>query len=177
MRFAWPLVLLLLCLPRAADAQAFEISGGYSIARDPRDQVTLPSGWMAGAAIALTPAFSLVADASGQYRTVALFNADARIRVHTVMGGVRAAARVGRLTEFGQVLIGVVRTSGSAFGATTTGQSLGVQPGIGIDYPRAARWAARAQLDVRLIRRQADATNGGLQYRFVAAVVYRRPSS
>src|SRR3954466_11588733 len=103
MRFAWPLVLLLLCVPRAADAHAFEISGRYSIARDPRDQVTLPSGWMAGAAIALTPAFSLVADASGQYRTVALFKGDARIRVHTVMGGVRAAARVGRLTEFGQV--------------------------------------------------------------------------
>src|SRR3954469_12848083 len=173
MRRAWPLLLLLLCPPRFAAAQTLEITGGYSLARDPRDQVTLPSGWMAGAAIGLTPAFSLVADASGQYRTVALFNADARLRVHTVMGGVRAAVRVGKLTEFGQVLIGVVRTSGSAFGATTTGRSLGVQPGVGIDYPLAARWAARAQLDVRLIRRQADATNGGRQYRFVAGLTRR----
>src|SRR3954452_3990933 len=156
MRLAWPLVVLLLCLPRAADAQAFEISGGYSIARDPRDQVTLPSGWMAGAAIGLRPAFSLVADASGQYKTVALFSGEARLRVHTVMGGVRAAARIGKLTEFAQVLIGVVRTSGSAFGETTSGQSLSVQPGIGVDYPRDTPWAARAQFDVRLIQRQAD---------------------
>ena len=173
MRRPWPLLLLLLCLPRSAAAQALEISGGYSLAHDPRDRVTLPSGWMAGAAIGLTPAFSLVADASGQYKTIDLFIDNARLRVHTVMGGGRAAARVGRLTEFGQVLIGVVRTSGSAFGVTTTGQSLGVQPGIGVDYPRDAPWAARAQLDVRLIRPQADASNGGLQYRFVAALTRR----
>ena len=70
------------------------------------------------------------------------------------------------------MLIGVVRTSGSAFGATTTGHSLGVQPGIGIDYPLGDRWAARAQLDVRLIRRQPEATNGGLQYRFVAGLAH-----
>jgi hypothetical protein len=173
MRRLWPLLLGLLCLPPPAAAQTFEISGGYALARDARDQVTLPAGWMAGAAIGLTPAFSVVADASGQYTTVALFTGDVSLRVHTVMGGARAAARLGRLTEFGQVLIGVVRTSGSAFGATTTGQSLGVQPGIGIDYPLGGRWAARAQLDVRLIRRQADATNGGLQYRFVAGLVRR----
>jgi Outer membrane protein beta-barrel domain len=173
MRRAWPLLLLLLCLPRPAAAQTLEITGGYSLARDSRDQVTLPAGWMAGAAIGLTPAFSLVADVSGQYKTVALFTGDAKLRVHTVMGGVRAAARVGQLTEFGQVLIGVVRTSGSAFGETTSGQSLGVQPGIGVDYPRATRWAARAQFDVRLIQRQADATNGGLQYRFVVGLVRR----
>jgi len=173
MRRPWPLLLVLLCLPRPAAAQTFEISGGYALARDARDEVTLPSGWMAGAAIALTPAIAIVADASGQYATVALFTEDVRLRVHTVMGGARAAARLGKLTEFGQVLIGLVRTSGSAFGATTTGQSLGVQPGIGIDYPLGGAWAARAQLDVRLIRRQADATNGGLQYRFVAALVRR----
>ena len=153
--------------------RTFEIIGGYALARDPRDEVTLPSGWMAGAAIALTPAFSVVADASGQYTTVALFTGDLSLRVHTVMGGVRAAARLGKLTEFGQVLIGVVRTSGSAFGATTTGQSLGVQPGHRHRLSAGAhRWAARAQLDVRLIRRQAEATNGGLQYRFVAGLAH-----
>jgi hypothetical protein len=167
------LVLLLLCLPRPGAAQTFELTGGYSLARDPRDHVTLPAGWMAGAAITITPALSIVADASGQYTTVTLFNAEARLRVHTVMAGARAAARVGQLTEFGQLLIGAVRTSGTAFGATTTGQSLGVQPGVGVDYPLGRRWAARGQLDVRLIRHQADATNGGLQFRFVAGVTRR----
>ena len=92
------------------------------------------------------------------------------------MGGLRASARLGRLTEFGQILAGVVRTSGSAFGSTTSGQSLGIQPGVGIDYPLTRAWAARAELDVRLIATQPDTTNGGYQYRFVAALVYANPA-
>jgi len=69
-------------------------------------------------------------------------------------------------------LAGVVRTSGSAFGSTTSGQSIAVQPGAGIDYPLARTWSARAELDIRLIASQPDTTNGGHQYRFVAALVY-----
>jgi hypothetical protein len=170
---ALPIVLLLVLLPRPATAQGVEIGAGYSLAHDPRDAVTLPAGWMAGAAIDLTPTFSAVADASGQYKTLELFNTTARLRVHTVMGGVRAAARVGTLREFGQVLVGVVQTSGSAFGATTTARSFGVQPGVGVDYPVAGNWAVRAELDIRLIAAQPDAQNGGHQYRFVAGVVRR----
>jgi hypothetical protein len=174
MRRALPLVLLLCLSPRHVAAQTgFEISGGYSLARDPRDAVTLPAGWVAGAAWRLTPALSAVADASGQYKTVALFDSDARLCVLTLMGGVRASGRIGMLTEFVQVLAGIVRASGSAFGATTTGRSAAVQPGVGVDYPLATRWAARAELDVRVMRSQPDATNGSVQYRFVAGLVYR----
>ena len=174
MRRALPIVLLLCVLPRPASAQnGFEISGGYAVARDPRDEVTLPAGWMAGAALTLTPTFSAVADVSGQYKTVALLSTDARLSVHTVMGGLRASARLGRLTEFGQIVAGAVRTSGSAFGSTTTGTSVGVQPGVGIDYPVTSRLSARAEFDVRLVRHQSDATNGGHQFRFVAGVAYR----
>lgn len=176
MRRAWPVVLLLSVVPRPAQAQAgFELSGGYSLAHDPRDAVTLPAGWFAGAAIGLTPSLSAVADVSGQYATIDLFETDGRFTAHGVMGGVRVSARLGRLTEFGQVVAGVVRTSGSAFGSTTSGQSFGVQPGAGIDYPVAQTWSARAELDIRLIAAQPDAQNGGHQYRFVAALVYRRP--
>jgi hypothetical protein len=173
---ALSIVLLLGLVPRPASAQTpFELSGGYSIARDARDEVTLSAGWMAGAAIALTPMLSAVGDVSGQYRTIALLNADARLSVLSVMGGVRASAGVGRLTEFAQILTGVVRTSGSAFGSTATAHSLGVQPGIGIDYPLTPAWALRGEFDVRLIRSQPDATNGSYQYRFAAGLVYRRP--
>ena len=174
MRRVVPMLLLLL-MPRHALAQTpFEVSGGYSLAHDSRDQVTLPAGWIAGAAIGLTPAFAAVADVSGQYKTVALLNADARLSVHTVLGGIRASARLGRLTEFGQILAGVVRTSGSAFGSTTTMLAIGVQPGAGVDYPLTPRWAARAELDVRLIAAQQDAQTGGTQLRFAACLVYRR---
>jgi hypothetical protein len=150
-----------------------ELFGGYSMARDPRDQVTLPAGWVGGAAIGLTPALSAVVDVSGQYKTLSLVNADARLSTHTLMAGLRASARVGRLTEFGQIAAGVMRASGSAFGATTTGASLAVQPGVGVDWPLTRRWAARAQIDVRLLRSQPDAVNGGYQYRFATGIVYR----
>jgi hypothetical protein len=176
MRRALPIVLLVCVLPRPASAQTgFEISGGYAVARDPRDAVTLPAGWMAGAALTLTPIFSVVADISGQYKTAALFNADARLSALAAMGGVRAAARIGVLTEFGQLLIGVVRASGSAFGSTTTGRSLSIQPGVGVDYPLAKTWLARAELDLRLLAAQPDTFNAGYQYRFVAGLVYRHP--
>ena len=174
MRRVPPIVLLLCMLPRPTLAQAgFEISGGYAIARDPRDEVTLPAGWMAGAALSLTPTFSAVADVSAQNKTVALFNTDARLSVLSAMAGVRAAARIGVLTEFGQLLVGVVRASGSAFGSTTTGRSLSVQPGVGVDYPIAKAWLARAELDLRLLAAQPETFNAGYQYRFVAGLVYR----
>ena len=166
---------LLGLFPRLARAQAaVEVSGGYSLAHDSRDIVLLPAGWAAGAAIGLTrvPVFSLVADVSGQYATITLVDADVRLSVHTLMGGVRASGRLGVFTEFGQVLVGVVRTSGSAFGSTETARSFGIQPGVGLDYPLARAWAARGELDIRLIGDQPNANNSGYELRFVAGLVY-----
>ncbi len=169
-----PMLLLLSLLPRPAMAQPpIEVSGGFALARDPRDDITLPTGWTGGVAVDLTHALSAVADVSGQYKTVALVGSDAQLNVHTVMGGVRASARLGRLTEFAQVLVGDVRTAGSAFGATTVSHSLGIQPGVGLDVPLARALSVRAQLDLRLIRSQPDTTNSGYEYRFVAGLVYR----
>ena len=169
-----PMLLLLSLLPRQARAQPpIELSGGFALARDPRDDITLPTGWTGGVAVDLTHALSAVADVSGQYKTVALVGSDAQLNVHTVMGGVRASARLGRLTEFAQVLVGDVRTAGSAFGATTVSHSLGIQPGVGLDVPLARALSVRAQLDLRLIRSQPDTTNSGYEYRFVAGLVYR----
>jgi hypothetical protein len=167
------IAVLLGLLPRPAAAQSVEVSGGYSLARDPRDEVTLSAGWMAGAAFPVTAVFSAVGDASGQYATIALAGTDATLSMHALLGGIRASGRIGVLTEFGQLLAGVVRASGSAFGSTSAANSFAVQPGVGVDYPLGPAWAVRAQFDVRLIRSQPDATNGGSQYRFVAALVYR----
>jgi hypothetical protein len=167
------LAILLALLPRPAAAQSVEISGGYSLAYDPRDEVTLNKGWMAGVAIPVTSIFSVVADASGQHATLALADTDATLSMLAILGGMRASARIGVLTEFAQILAGVARASGSAFGSTTAAQSLAIQPGVGVDYPLTPAWAIRAQFDARLIRSQPDAGNGAAQYRFVAALVYR----
>ncbi|MGH9145013.1 MAG: hypothetical protein ACRD2I_28070 [Vicinamibacterales bacterium] len=171
---ALSIALLLGLVARSADAQIrLELAGGYSLAHDPRDGITLPAGWMAGAVIGVTPALAIVTDVGGQYKTIPLLQGDARLAVHAVMGGVRASTRVGRLIEFAQIAAGIVRTSGSAFGSSTTAQSASVQPGLGVDYPAARALAVRAQFDVRLVAAQPDAQNRGLQYRFALALVYR----
>jgi hypothetical protein len=161
----------------AASAQtghSLEVSGGYSLARDPRDQLTMPTGWMAGAAVGVTDWLAGVADVSGQYKTVPLVGSDAKLSVETVLAGARASGRIGRLTEFGQVLAGVVRASGSAYGSTIVSYSLGIQPGVGLDVPLAGAFAARAELDVRLVRGDQETSSPGYQLRFVGALVYRR---
>ena len=175
MRRALCLVLLLVPAARPAAAQAAsEMSAGYSAIRDPRDRVTLPRGWIAGAALALTPVISVVADISGEYTSIPLFTGDAELSLHAWMGGVRASGRISGLTEFVQLLAGGVRASGTAFGASTISRLFAVQPGVGVDVPLASAWAARAQIDVRLLRSEADAANGSSQYRFGAAIVYHR---
>ena len=172
------LALLLPLAPRTAAAQAqtpLELSGGYSAVNDPNDQVSLPLGWMAGGGLMLTGWLSAVADVSGNHTTVAAFGSDLRLGVFAAMGGLRASARLGRFTEFGQLLTGVVRSSSTAFGLTSTTDALGLQPGAGIDYPLGGPFAARAELDVRFIHNQGEGNSSGHEYRFVAAIVYRRP--
>ena len=172
-----PAIVALLCLlSRPAAAQTFtplEVSGGYSFVRDPRNDISLPLGWMAGGGVTLTDWLSAVADVSGSNKTISAFGSDVRINVHTAMAGVRGSVRVGRLTEFAQVVVGVVRGSGTAFGFTSTTNAFGVQPGFGVDYPLNQRLAGRAQFDVRFIHSQPDGNDPGYEYRFVAAIVYR----
>jgi outer membrane protein with beta-barrel domain len=172
-----PAIAALLCLlSRPTAAQIFtplELSGGYSFVRDPRNDVSLPIGWMAGGGVTLNDWLSAVADVSGNHKTIAAFGSDVHISVHTAMAGVRGSVRVGRLMEFAQVLVGVVRGSGTAFGFTSTTNALGVQPGLGVDYPLNQRLAGRAQFDVRFIHSQPDGNDPGYEYRFVAGIVYR----
>lgn len=106
------LLLLIALLPRPAAAQSgrgLEISAGYSFVRDPKNDISLPSGWMVGAALPVSGWLSAVADVSGNRKTVSAFGSDLDFGVHAAMAGVRASARVGKLTEFAQVLAGVVR--------------------------------------------------------------------
>jgi hypothetical protein len=178
MRRVPTIVLLLLggLVASPASAQglhALELSGGYALGRDPRDRLTLPAGWMAGAAIGVNDWLSGVADVSGQYATVPLIGSDAKISAVAALAGMRADGRIGRLTEFGQLLVGVVRSGGSAYGSTDVSHSLGIQPGVGLDVPLSKAFAARAELDVRLIHGQSG-TQSGYQLRFVAALAYRR---
>ena len=170
------MMLVMLTLPRPAEAQTarpLELSGGYSFVHDPNNHVSLAVGWVAGAGVSLTDWLAAVVDAGGNYKTVSSFGSEVHLSVHTVMGGVRASARVGKVTEFGQVLAGIVRGSGTAFGFVSTSHAFGLQPGIGFEIPLNQRLAGRAELDVRFIHSQPNGNNAGYEYRFVAGIVYR----
>jgi hypothetical protein len=90
-----------------------------------------------------------------------------------VLGGVRAEARLGRLTEFGQLLAGVVLASGTGFGITSRNNAFGLQPGAGLDYPLGARVAGRVQADVRFIRGGSNDSTPGHEIRFLVGVVLK----
>jgi hypothetical protein len=182
-------VLLFVCasLSIAARASAqtppplpLEVYGGYSYLRDPGNSVIAATagdnnfhiGWAAGVARPLWRHLDLVGEASGHYKTRTTFDEDVRLSFHGFLGGPRGSIAIGRFREFGQVLAGVVRAHGSAFGVSVATTAFALQPGGGIDYPIGARVAARVQLDYRWIngdefRRPAN------QFRAVAAVVVR----
>ena len=166
-------LLVSVCARAEAQSRSTEIFGGYSFAHDAKSETTLPAGWSAGAAFTLNPWFAAVGDVAGHYTTVHTFDADVRLTTHAVMGGGRASARIGRLTEFAQLLAGVVRGSGTVFGSTETNTVFAYQPGVGVDYPLSDRLAGRAQLDVRLVRNRAGGSEAGHEFRFCASLVYR----
>jgi hypothetical protein len=159
--------------PAAAQPRAVEIAGGYTFVHDAKNDISLPAGWVAGAAVAITPWLAAAADVSGSYTTEDAFGAELRFRTHAIVGGGRVHARLGRATEFAQLLAGIVRGSGTALGFTDTTTAFAVQPGVGFDYPLGDRLAARGMLDVRFIRNQPGGNEAGYEYRFSAAVVYR----
>src|SRR5262245_41946367 len=103
-----------------AQIRTVEIFGGYAFANDEKTQTEFPAGWSAGTALTLNPWFAAVGDVAGHYATVQTFDADVQLTMHAVMGGGRAFARIGRLTEFAQLLAGIVHGSGTLFGSTET---------------------------------------------------------
>ena len=164
---------LCLAVPAAAQPRAVEISGGYTFVHDAKNDISLPAGWIAGGAVAITRWLAAAADVSGSYNTEEAFGATLHFRTHAIVGGGRVHAKLGRATEFAQLLAGIVRGSGTSFGFTDTTTAFALQPGVGLDYPLGDRLAARGQLDVRFIRNQPEGNEAGYEYRFSAAVVYR----
>jgi hypothetical protein len=147
---------LALGLPLAAAAQApaparWQVFAGYAVLNDATDHLTFPAGWAASAAGHLTEWLSAVGDVDGQYKTIPAIGSDVRLTTHTATGGLRVAARLGRFSEFAQVLVGVAQATGTLFGSTETIRRAVVQPGMGLDYPFRERWAIRGELDLRLM--------------------------
>ena len=151
-----------------------DVSAGYAFAHDPKNDISLPVGWIGDGAVGLRSWLHAVGEASGNYKRTDLFGSEARLNVHTAMAGVRVIGRIGKILEFGQIAAGTIRSSGASFGVTETRYSFAVQPGVGFDYPITRRLYARFRVDVRFIRNGPDGNEGGYQYRFSTGLVYRK---
>jgi hypothetical protein len=158
-----------------------EISGGYSYLQDPGNAVLavtardnhFPAGWMAGVARPVWRWVTLAAEASGHYKRRMALDDSVRVSFHAFMAGPRASVKIGRLTEFAQVLTGVTHGHATAFGLEASVTALSAQPGGGIDWPLTARLAARIELDYRWIKNSAEGREHASQFRAVAALVFR----
>jgi hypothetical protein len=147
-------MVLLLGLPRSMAAQAparWQVFAGYATLNDTTEQIVFPAGWAVSVARPLTGWLAVLADVDGQYKTIDAPGSNVRLTSHTVTGGLRAQASLGRLTEFAQLLVGVAQVTGSLFGSTETIRRRIVQPGLGVEYPLWGQWAVRGELDVRRI--------------------------
>jgi hypothetical protein len=179
-------LLSALALPRAAagqtqTARSTELFGGYSYLRDPGNSVltategddSFPLGWNAGVAQPVWRAVAAVGEISGQYKTHTTLDGDVKLSFHAFMAGPRAAAAIGRVAEFAQVLVGAVHGQGSGFGTTVSVTAFAIQPGGGVDYPLGSRFAARLELDYRWIKGSEEGRGAANQFRAVGALVYR----
>jgi hypothetical protein len=169
-------MLLVAAVPRQAAAQILsprEVSGGYVYLNDSADQILFPAGWMAGGTLRLSNWLSVLGEGGLSTRTTTTFGSDIHMKVGTVLGGIRAEARLGRLTEFGQLAAGVVLASATGFGETDRNRAFGLQPGAGLDYPLSARLSARAQLDIRFIASGSNDTMPGREIRLLAGLVFK----
>jgi hypothetical protein len=168
-------LLAIACLPRAVSTQAppsLELSAGYSYLRDPRLDLNFPIGWAVGAAGRVNAWLSAVADVSGSRTTFPTIAGDLGFGLRAFMFGARASAKVGPFVEFGQILVGVVHASGTAFGTTSSTTHAGAQIGAGLDCPLKGRLSVRGEIDFRVIGAEQGA-GLGREVRGLAGVVYR----
>lgn len=175
---------LLLCVPAPVSAQASSgqiAGGGYSFVRDYLAKENLPLGWFASGAYNITDWLAAVGEVSGSYKNYDFtFDSDTfstNTRLHSYLGGARYSRRMGGMTPFGQVLVGVTRETG---GVTLFRQSIGtpqtkltLQPGGGVDVPLTDRLSARLAADYRRIFAERENTDqkDDNQFRFAAGVV------
>jgi hypothetical protein len=166
--------LALLCLPRPAAAQGarpLEVSAAYVYVRDPTVDVTFPVGWSVGVSKGVKSWLSIAGAYDDSRKTIATVAGDLTLGVRTVMAGGQASAKLGRATEFGQLLFGVVHATGSAFGVSESSTHASVQGGAGIDYPLIRNVALRVELDYRVFF--SHNSDLGRQFRALTGIVFR----
>ncbi len=139
-------------VPAAPGNRVIDLSMSYSVLRDSSSDQTLPAAWVASAGLWSSNRFAFVGEASGSYKTLEMAGGNLKYRVHAFMGGVRATAGArGRITPFGQALVGAACFCGSTRSTSGFTTGLAWQLGGGMDYGVTRRLGVRVQGDFRRV--------------------------
>jgi hypothetical protein len=176
----WALLLLLLPVlgeaggatgrpsPASGPAPRPDVFLGYSYTHAGEAHL---NGWHASGTYPIGTSLRLVADLSGHYGSFA----QADLSQASFFAGARWTWTMGRLAPFAEALLGGVRTKTTATISngriSDSDADWGGALGGGLDYRIGSRWAARAQIDLLLLKAEG-AWNGdprlslGAVYRF-----------
>jgi hypothetical protein len=166
------LFTLLLLLPThrasAQGAASSEIFAGYSFLHEAGlDHLDFPRGWTVSAALRLNGWLAAAADIDDHRKTLDLVGSEGRLITRGFLVGPRASAKLGSFVEYGELLVGWVRATGTVFGATDTSNHLAIQPAIGLDHSIGGRFSARVEGAVRFIDSgQEVRVSTGVAYHF-----------
>ena len=124
-----------------------DVFGGYSYLRAGEADM---HGWHIAGSRPFRRSLRLVADLSGHYGSFA----GADLSQLTLLAGVRysPSRSGGPLVPFGHALLGLARINTTVSDTSSSNAGWGGALGAGVDYGLNRRWAARAQLDLLVLR-------------------------
>jgi len=158
----------------------FDVAVSYSYMTEEYLDEDLPAGWVVSLQLHMNPRWTLVGEANGAYWGKEAFPAffPYAAWVHSILGGPRVNLRIGeKTTLFGQGLAGWVRRTrtnpGSVIAPENEGNvdTLGVQPGAGVDIRLNRRFAVRFQGDYRWLKETEVTQRNTHEIRGLAGIV------
>jgi hypothetical protein len=155
----------------AADGVPLDVSGGYSYLHDQDASSNFPSGWTGSVSAGINPRLSVVGELGGSYQTLTTPSGNVTGHIYSFLGGARYTAySAGKVSVFGQALIGAARSSLGADSTVSPEADLAFQPGGGVDVTLAPKWAVRVQGDFRAVHMNGATTK---QERVAAGIVFK----
>jgi len=140
-----------LCIPQIVEAQNFSATGGYSLVRDHAIDETL-SGWLASVSGRIFSAFGITAEADRTSKALPVLGTALKYRSLSLMAGPYVSVRpVSRVTLFGQVLFGGIRSEVGILDQMQSRNDFALQPGGGADFSISRTVGIRAGGDYRRI--------------------------
>jgi len=155
----------------AADGVPVDVSGGYSYLHDQDASSNFPSGWTGSVSAGINSRLSVVGELGGSYQTLTTPSGNVTGHIYSFLGGARYTAySAGKVSVFGQALIGAARSSLGADMTVSPETDFALQPGGGVDVTLAPKWAVRVQSDFRAVRASGATTK---QERVAAGIVFK----